>query len=498
MSIDETAASALAAAHAAAPPVAADGDTLTVWPEAPRAERRVLRRLAGGEIDGGRELDATPLDRIASERWQAWNRSLREALGEAAGAPPDEANAAGRAVVREAQRDGRADFAAVKAGVEAFFDRDALALLRRTGIVSPALADYNRAVRHRETLERLVTPPAGAKPPAEGMEAASPTRNVAALGFAVAGDEQWERVGDLTDAVRAFVGIERWDKSEAKRVWARFRRLAPSTAAAADAGHVMALALAPERPADVQIIERLTTGVLNAAARFAEQHVREDAGEENAGEDDGEDAEGVRRSRRLARELVGWIVDHAARAGTDHELLLWQFAAAKNYLAVRGWPDGDFGSWGGFWRRIEREAIEARDAMLAEAQAMAAEQDGRRWERLLAPYDDGGFTVLELTTSVALAEEGAVMHHCVGQEGMGYAAACERGERRIFSIRRGADGRRIGTAAVNVRGDGHSLKEISGFKNATPTEALRAVAGRIAERCDDATARGRRNGGQEE
>ena len=84
---------------------------------------------------------------------------------------------------------------------------------------------------------------------------------------------------------------------------------------------------------------------------------------------------------------------------------------------------------------------------------------------------------VELTSSMALREEGDAMQHCVA----GYDGDCHRGQSHIFSVRN-AKGQRVSTLELcpskktRKFGHGYSIKQNRGAQNAVVTTACRMAA----------------------
>ncbi len=97
------------------------------------------------------------------------------------------------------------------------------------------------------------------------------------------------------------------------------------------------------------------------------------------------------------------------------------------------------------WLRLENVVLDANqrkagwDFLMRQQQQWHEEviarntmhQEFKQWESLVPEFECHKYTVVPLTDSVQLFEEGKLMHHCVGAYGDG----CAEGQSRIFSIR---------------------------------------------------------------
>lgn len=143
--------------------------------------------------------------------------------------------------------------------------------------------------------------------------------------------------------------------------------------------------------------------------------------------------------------------------------LVTQAVAPDVHQARAGWP----------W--IKRQV----EAWLEEVRLMGRQ---KTWLSLVAEYTDGGFTVVPLTTSAALRDEGKRMRHCVGN----YDSICMDGTFRVFSIREPATGKAKATVAVYLSGNKWQLTAVQGACNRTVSRELRHIADRLAEKYDAA------------
>ena len=428
-----------------APVAEFDGSALRVWPGAPHAEQREWRLAGDGTFeDGNGEL---PLEAIAERAWPEWNRSLRVALGHAAGIEDEAAaNRLGRTLIRESGIDMRSAREEAMRLCESFWDESVLDLLREVGEVAPRLDLYNAAARGREIVEQCIPG----------------SRNVAALALRVCDTSDWEWSGSTVQSVQSFLGYGRWPKEGRKAGWRRFLRLAPPAAVQLDAAQARMLLLIPDRKD--MLLERLTPGVMRTAAQFC-----------------------LQQNHRAADELAAAMLVEAGRVRVDHGDLLTRFSMVEYWLEVDGWPEqnGDWG-FGGWVRNLDRRYRDLRNEELAEQQARVATAANVSWEAALEPYRDGSYFVHELTTGVDLAEEGALMDHCVGT----YSHRCTEGSVKIYSIKLGDN--RIATASVGrTREDGNNeptwrLSELKGFRNSPPSKDLQAVGQRLVKRVREA------------
>jgi hypothetical protein len=141
-----------------------------------------------------------------------------------------------------------------------------------------------------------------------------------------------------------------------------------------------------------------------------------------------------------------------------------------DYMARGGRPDAHQKKAGWQWIRRQSDAWH-------EEQARKQVTDNYTWSTALDAYQDGGFDVVPLTSSIDLAVEGAEMRHCVGS----YAGSCNIGRNRIFSIRKG--GKRLATAELVYDNRSHawSLNQNRGPYNRPPSPDIMAVARRLEE-----------------
>jgi hypothetical protein len=119
-----------------------------------------------------------------------------------------------------------------------------------------------------------------------------------------------------------------------------------------------------------------------------------------------------------------------------------------------------------------------RDEWLARHSPPAAPMaNGDDWDPYLRRVEFGGYVFMALTSAASLAEEGAVMEHCVGS----YDDDCRAGEIRIFSVRERKSGQRVATLSVErvERETGMpswEVGEINGPGNAGVTSRLEVAA----------------------
>ena len=422
-------------------------DTFVVHPQAPGAELRTLRRgRLGAAVDSHRLV----VD-VVDAMWPRWQRSLREELGYADGVAAGDAAAAnrrGREIIRALSP--QAGWGALRGQVQGAFeewvnrDADALDVLAAAGLPSPDVRAYDAAVGGYGTLAPLV----------QVSKKGRSQRNVAALALRVASATVHEN-GRVVDAVRAYLGVSRWPEAEQSRMWSRFLGLGALTAAELDAAQAEMLALTP-LPGQGDV-GRLTSGDLLAAAAFLRAYAPDDA---------------------TARHVARAFLRRATEVG-DHGPLIRDLRRIREMLAG-GIPEEARGhAFGGIVQLVEREAVDRRDALLAEQQRQAADGSRVRWGTGIAPYVDGRVDLIELTTPAALAEEGSVMHHCVG----GYSNECASGRSVIWSLR--IDGHRVATAELEPPAavDGRwKVKQLAGVRNRAPTPEIREIAARLAER----------------
>lgn len=146
----------------------------------------------------------------------------------------------------------------------------------------------------------------------------------------------------------------------------------------------------------------------------------------------------------------------------------WQ----RQYTAAGGVPDAHQKKAGWTWIKRQSDAWH-------EEQVRQRISTHYTWTSLLAAYQDNGYDVVPLTSSVDLALEGQKMHHCVGS----YAQYCHQGRSRIFSIRK--DGVRLATAELVNYGSTWQLNQNRGPCNSTPSPEIMDVARRLQTRYNE-------------
>jgi hypothetical protein len=168
---------------------------------------------------------------------------------------------------------------------------------------------------------------------------------------------------------------------------------------------------------------------------------------------------------------------HAQSLKSDQEteqFVVTEYVTALNWLITRAVaPDVHQARAG--WAWIKRQA----EAWQEEVRLMGRQ---KTWYSLVAEYTDGAFTVVPLTTSTALRDEGKRMRHCVGN----YDSACMDGSYRVFSIREPSTGKAKATAAIYLSGNKWQLTAVQGNCNRPVTRELRHIADRLAEKYDAA------------
>ena len=427
----------------AMPAAVLEDGRLTVWPVAPEAEERIWARDDDGAFAGP---ELALIDELAEEALPRWNRSLRVALGRAAGATDkNDANRRGRAIVRESGvRMGEAREEILRLAHE-FWNDPVRELLRTAGDVAPRLGVYNAAAKHQAVFAKLL-PAGGSNGPA--------SRNIAILGLRTAREAEWQHAGALVDAMRRFLGVERWPAAQRKVAWKFLLRLPPETALQLDAAQAALLPLLPNGDPKL-IVERLSSDVLRTAEELCANYGHESA-----------------------RRVAALLVTEACRVRVDHGDLIAQAEQVQEAVSEIGWAalGAPPRTWGRLHRNLERVVRDERDRREAEAQLAEALAEERRWVPRLEPYQDGGYGVVELTSATELADEGAAMHHCVGT----YAERCLRGGLRIFSIRK--DDSRVATAELQERDGAWRLAQLKGYRNGAPTRELEEVGARLARR----------------
>lgn len=106
-----------------------------------------------------------------------------------------------------------------------------------------------------------------------------------------------------------------------------------------------------------------------------------------------------------------------------------------------------------------------------------AELQVANWPSVLpGPVQGEGVTILELSDSVSLVEEGRRMNHCVG----GYSGECVMGNALIVSLR-ASDGRRLSTAEFQIQDDPVRvvLQQHKGYKNTPAPAACEAALNQL-------------------
>ena len=438
-----------------------DQDTFVVFPLAAGGVRRTLRRGFLGE-----DVDVlTSVASVVDEAWPGWRRTLREDLGFGAGIAGNDADAAnreGRQIAELAGLSG-SDWSGAHSAVTEAYERwinddvEVLNLLAAAGMASPDVGSYDIAVRFFESLRPLY------EEDADKDEHKFDHRNVIALGLRIGYDEV-AKDGRIVDAVRAYLGLDApgLSKSERRQLWSKFRALGPETAAQMNADCAReVLSLAP-LPADAAI-GRLTPGVFRASLEFLNGYNVSDE-----------------RTARTCEQVVRSFVRRATEAG-DHGDLINDLRRLNAHIRRDGLPPGiENREFGGMLRALEGAVVDRRDALEAEAQRQLATQSGVGWGTNLSHYSDGRIDVIELTTAEALAEEGAVMRHCVG----GYADMCRSGRSVIWSLR--IDGARVATTDLQPPDESDPdgrwrIRQLSGFRNGAPSQEIREVANRLVE-----------------
>ena len=424
-------------------PFETTGEEFRYLPDAPRPESRTLIR---GHLADHIE-PFTRLGQIVDEVWPRWQRALRESLGFEAGAPAGDgaaANKLGRAAISELEIPGE-EWGSVRAAVSAALtawvseDEDVLNLLAAAGHVAPGVRAYDRAVRAYDKLEPLM----------DGQG------NVLALAFRIADDEAFES-GRVTDAVRNYLDVNAFaTKSERKTVWRKFLALGADTAMQMDADLARLLPFTP-LPADAEV-GRLSHGIFLAARDFLRY----------ASDDE------------LAQQIAASFI-LAGTERTNHGRLVNELHAFRE-LSSGHIPEEAVGrEFGGLLRAVMKQNVSRRDAIEAELQRQAAAETTQRWSIGVEPYSDGRIDLIEIGNSVALAEEGKQMRHCVG----GYTSQCMNGTSVIWSLR--INGNRVATAELRrVNGDGDEwyVNQLAGYQNGRYTTEIREAAERLAERC---------------
>lgn len=126
------------------------------------------------------------------------------------------------------------------------------------------------------------------------------------------------------------------------------------------------------------------------------------------------------------------------------------------------------------WSWIKRQV----DAWAEEMRHMGRH---KTWHSLMGEYTDGGYTVVPLTTTTALRDEGKRMKHCVGN----YDDTCMGAGFRVFSIRETSTGKSKATVALSLSKN-WTLNTVRGACNSDVSYELKAVAQRLAQKYDAA------------
>lgn len=131
------------------------------------------------------------------------------------------------------------------------------------------------------------------------------------------------------------------------------------------------------------------------------------------------------------------------KPGEDGKLL--NAAQVKNAFLdelrqINDWlTNSEFGLWQNLPKKITwgvlQRGQEDWHRLVAENGVGENKYSRQTWPVLLDVLSSGPWQAIELASGRALSDEGQAMHHCVSS----YAAACRKGESRIFSVRLGSE-----------------------------------------------------------
>lgn len=162
------------------------------------------------------------------------------------------------------------------------------------------------------------------------------------------------------------------------------------------------------------------------------------------------------------------------------------------------------------WLRHERVTLDTNQRRASWANWMARQEEWhervaaqtafngkpRRWHSLVSEFEQGGFTVVPLTDSVQLHEEGRRMHHCVST----YANRCADGDSRVFSLRRGTS--RVATLELARESKGKSvswrINQVRGHCNSAVSASVTKLAQEVLARYRAAWKSGQRHADSED
>jgi hypothetical protein len=182
-----------------------------------------------------------------------------------------------------------------------------------------------------------------------------------------------------------------------------------------------------------------------------------------------DEAAALVQTRAFWQEAVSWLVRFCDRLTDEASVAILEWALHLHTESVRpGGAPGPRFRWSG--REPAAAHAAAEEYLLQRAMPygdFAWKPRGLDWET--GEGEAIAWTVRELTTSRALAEESRAMHHCVGS----YAYRCAQGQSAIFSFR--ADGVRRVTVEVDPLG---RIVQARGACNRAATTEEQAVLAR--------------------
>ena len=174
-----------------------------------------------------------------------------------------------------------------------------------------------------------------------------------------------------------------------------------------------------------------------------------------------EEAARVERTHAFWHETVAWLVRWREELTDESSAVILEWAMHLHTESIRRWaaPGAQF-SWRG------REPASAHAAALEYRRLRETPYGDFVWEARGLDWESSEgeapvWTVRELTSSRALAEESRAMHHCVAS----YAYRCARGQSAIFSLCAGG----IRKVTIELDPFSHRMLQIRGACNRVAT-----------------------------
>jgi hypothetical protein len=176
------------------------------------------------------------------------------------------------------------------------------------------------------------------------------------------------------------------------------------------------------------------------------------------------------RTRAFWLEAVAWLVQRRAELTDEAAALVLAWAMHEHTESLRQWPvPGAPFRWQG------RESAPAHAAALEYRRQQETPYAALTWRARGLDWETGegapvAWTVRELTSSQALAEESLAMHHCVAS----YGHRCAQGRSAIFSLCSGG----LRKITVELDPTSHRIVQARGACNRAATSEEQAVLAR--------------------